>query len=158
MRIWLVALIAGMLFATDVAAQQRAQGTAHLTVGTVMRMDVVPGAGSVRRGVDPYREVEGATLLRVRANGAWRVELERGSPATRAVVEGVRDRPAASLWLRATVVEGDARVDGSYREVETGSVVASGRGGEVLVRIDYRWLSSVPAPDADVVYTLAPGR
>jgi len=147
MRRWLTVVLAGLAVcaAEEAVAQDQVAGRAHFTVGSVLMLDRLPSTSSQEQ-VGAWQEEEGAVLLRVRSNGPWRLEgLSLGTAAD-----------GQELWWRARVEAGSAEVAAEYVEVGTGSVVASSRaGGEVVVRIDYRWRTGEPGPDTDLTYTLA---
>jgi hypothetical protein len=151
MRGWTVvmALLLSLSAAADAAGQRVAVGTAHLSVSSVMTLDVVPGGGSARV-TGSYVELEGAVLLRVRSNGPWRLDVD-------AALAALPAGEANGLAWRATVVEGEGETVADYQVVKgTSVVVASGaRRGEVLVRIDYRWLAATDPPANGLIYTLA---
>jgi len=154
---WAAGLLLGV--ASVASAQGVAGVSANVSVPEVMQLRVERGAGDVvTEGV--YRESTGAVLLRVKANRDWRLVLTTAAPERVASNGGVGEA-SAPVWYRTEVVSGSGTGTGSFLEATpAGSVVAAGgRGNEIVIRLDYRWLEGAgdDAPATSLTYTLAPG-
>ena len=156
-------LLTLLLIASPLVGQTTAEASAHLRVGEVLALRVLPGGGMAVSSTDGvYRELEGAVRLDITANRGWQLTVRTDPGAAVASLGGVAE-PQRALWYRVGETAGAVSPSSvGYVSVEgvPMPVATGGAGSHILLDLDYRWLEAEgreAGPGVTLYFTLSPG-